>query len=316
MNNNFKNTSFIEDSRIDRNESEIIQFDYNLNGNYVLYSRVNSDFNSENFFGAKLFPRDCISKIEHCYKNYAQFRIFDQIMHFRIDSIHNLIYRWDQNNIYVSDINRLNYSYKVFVTNSTITCLIVNALESFLFWGEFKVNSEQKLISRIMRANQDGSEIEVIFDDGIKHVTNLAIDYESKLLFCVENYVNITIKSINFEGEKYKLIKIFDTNNLLKYIHHFEYLNDCIYLFTSESWTDMSLGIIFKIFLKDGKTETFKIFSADSFRIGTKFMIIDPDKQPEQKNQFIATNCSNLCLPVNSTSCRKVEPELNLHVRN
>jgi hypothetical protein len=168
-----------------------------------------------------------------------------------------------------------------------------------------------------MRANQDGSEIEVVFDDGINHVTNLAIDHESKLLFWVENYVNITIKSIDFEGENYKLVKIFDMNNFsLKYIHHFEYLKDCIYLFASESWTDMSSGIIFKIFLKDGKTETFKIFSADSFRIGTKFIIIDPDKQPERKNQFIATNCSNLCLPINSTSCQKVEPELNLHVRN
>jgi hypothetical protein len=52
-----------------------------------------------------------------------------------------------------------------------------------------------------MRANQDGSEIEVVFDDGINHVTNLAIDHESKLLFWVENYVNITIKSIDFEGK-------------------------------------------------------------------------------------------------------------------
>jgi hypothetical protein len=168
-----------------------------------------------------------------------------------------------------------------------------------------------------MRANQDGSEIEVIFGDGIDHVTNLAIDHESKLLFWVENYVNITIKSIDFEGEKYKLIKIFHTNNFLsKYIHYFEYLNDRIYLFTSESRTDMSSGIIFKIFLKYGKTETFKICSVDSFRIGTKFMIIDLSKQPERKNQFNASNCSNLCLPINSTSCRNVKPELNLHVRN
>ncbi len=317
MNNDFKNTSFIEDSIIDRNDSEIIQFDYSLNENYVLYNRVDHDFNSENFFGAKLFPRDCISKIEHCYKNYAQFPINDQILNFRIDWIHNLIYRWDHNNIHASDINRLRYSYKVLFTNSTITCFIVNPFESFLFWGEFRLNSERKPISRIMRANQDGSEIEVIFGDGIDHVTNLAIDHESKLLFWVENYVNITIKSIDFEGEKYKLIKIFHTNNFLsKYIHYFEYLNDRIYLFTSESRTDMSSGIIFKIFLKYGKTETFKICSVDSFRIGTKFMIIDLSKQPERKNQFNASNCSNLCLPINSTSCRNVKPELNLHVRN
>jgi superfamily II helicase len=88
-----------------------------------------------------------------------------------------MIYRSHAKSIYVSKVDRMHISHRIYVSRNRISKLTVNPMKSLIFW------SENNGTDYIMRSNQDMTDVKVIKVERIHTVRDFRIDYKLDRIF-------------------------------------------------------------------------------------------------------------------------------------
>jgi hypothetical protein len=292
--NNYAEDVLIKDSQIESENSTISHIDCSLSENLLIWNRI-YDNRGERFFIAPLNKSRCNETESHCFLRKSTLK--NETNSFCYDWIHRLIYKWNHKTIQVSHIDSIDNSLKILKSNYSITDLVLNPIDSYIFWSELWEIDRRTSSSRIMRANQDGNGIKILVDENIIYVTNIAIDFGVKLLFFIDKYQEIVIHSIDFYGNNHKINQIFQRRDpFLNFLHSFESVNNKLIVYMSDSREEMAFEKIILIEMNSNEThvivptfEDHRSGLGTKYRFGTKIKLIYRSRQTPKLNQCLPT---------------------------
>ncbi|XP_039201140.1 low-density lipoprotein receptor-related protein 2-like [Crotalus tigris] len=163
--------------------------------------------------------------------------------------------------------------------------LALHPLDGFMYWCEISFES------KIWKAGMDGSNKEVLINDGIGWPTSIALDFLSWRIFWSDDKF-YSIASAFLDGSDMKIFQLTEIHSPFS-VNIFE---DYIY------WSDMQTRIIQKIDKRTAKNRTV-LLKSHGQPYGLKVM--HEALQPAAPNPCVEIGCSYLCLlsPSKSGSC-------------
>jgi len=244
---------------------------------------------------------------------------YHRLARIAFDWIHNLLYWTEDTEIHVIYIMNTNLRFVV-IKNSydVIRNLVIDPLESFLFWIQWK---ESQKNYKIMRSSQDGSNITVIVDSCLQYSYALTLDLDYKVLYWIDTEL-YTLSSIDYYGNGRKVI--IKSKDLFSSSYRMDLFGDYIF------WTNDNYKSILKTH-KSGLKGTSRLVVIKSNTYIDALKILHPLRQLTSKNRCLNSNCSHLCLPtgINRYRClcpsdkyytftaeEKCIPEVNAFINN
>jgi hypothetical protein len=178
------------------------------------------------------------------------------------------------------------------ITNENPKELVVNPLDSVLYWNHIGIKS------KIMRSSQDGTNQTILYST-FKQIKCFTIDIYLKRIFFIDSEAK-TLYSIDFNGENERTVInsqwFSDINSINIFFDDIYYSNVFSISFLNK------FGLEYKIYRDNREIHRGTIYD-------TK--IIHPLLQPQYENKCKLSECSHLCLPLKSMniSYRCVCPE-------
>jgi hypothetical protein len=224
-------------------------------------------------------------------------------MELSLDWIHNLIYFNENDKIIVFNINQPEYGFiAIDGKGNKLNHISVNPLDSFIIYCVYNDKGT------IMKALQDGSDQNQLYEEIDSYPISLSIDLLSRRVYWIDLHFS-KLSSIDFEGKHYH--KILQSEEIISQPFFMAIFGEKIY------WSNSFDHKIFEIdklglnatkinyWLKSDKDEKFQAIE-----------IIDASLQPNSTNRCENAQCSHLCIPISINQYRCVCPQIKFHDDN
>ncbi|CAG2178242.1 unnamed protein product, partial [Oppiella nova] len=182
------------------------------------------------------------------------------------------------------------YSYDVVIHNEYLNSydVAVDPNNGLLVWSKKKYTLGLFLVrymGSIMRANQDGSNIQVLYNS-TGNIKTLTLDIHSQLVYWIDTNTNY-LKSITYFGTNYRLIS---SNSRFGSTFSMDMFGENIF------WSNSDTNSIYITEITD-KTEGVQRLIT-SYADLRAIRVLDPNRQINGTNRCLNHKCSQLCLPV------------------
>jgi hypothetical protein len=291
MDSNHNDSICIRETKLKNNETYFKNIHYDLNENLIFWTTI--DENNTTLFMAELDFKNYV-KTSAKLSNMKKLLEIPGNNKFSYDWIHKLMFRSHEKSIYVSKIERMNISYKLYESDNVITRLLVNPLNSLIFW------SENNGTDYIFRSNQDMTDIKKIEIKDLIYVQSIKIDYELERIFWFDRFVK-NISSIDFDGNNFIVDYHFENDSFSDWRANFDLLDGVIYVYMKDKFSNEK---ILRINGRDHKLiqPILKLIKKIDIIAGVR--IVHESRQPNSINSCLNSECTDLCLPKNMTHYR------------
>uniref|UniRef100_T1KXL9 EGF-like domain-containing protein n=1 Tax=Tetranychus urticae TaxID=32264 RepID=T1KXL9_TETUR len=276
-----------------RELSSTVAIDYNLKGNYLVWSDVSDEMI---YIGKLNKSKESI----HAKENFTSLisTSVKSVHGIAIDWIHDLLYWTDDiaNTIEVAQIEK-PHNRKIIIESGLDEprAIVVDVKESMLVWTDW---GDHPMIEK---SSQDGSNRKTLVDTNIIWPNGLTLDIVTKKIYWLDVKYH-TLSAINYDGSG--RITLYESHTFINQPFSVDVFEDYLY------YSDWKLEAIQRININDEprKADTFMSGLVES-PMGVK--IVHSSKQPTISNKCKSSKCTQLCLPSSTKStnyqcaCRK-----------
>ncbi|CAG2115380.1 unnamed protein product, partial [Medioppia subpectinata] len=238
----------------------------------------------------KLMPNETYLMFARDYEGIYDY----EIKYMAYDWVHNSVYISYLKGIEVFTLSDNMYSYDVITHFETQGDVAVDPLEGLLVWSQWTYSSVlRKYTGRIMSANLDGSDVQVI-NNNTEIPTILSIDIKTQTVYWIDKNMG-SVNSMDYFGGNLRQILVDKT--LLKSAYFMDVFDGYIF------WSNSDGSGVHRT---DGNTTDTAVLSYTAVQ-GVR--VLDASRQPNGTDSCANHNCTQLCLPVRRDSYRCVCPK-------
>ena len=276
-------------------EFNLKNIDFSINGNYIIFNT------NDGLYASPLDPnKPNLLKVTSIQKVVS-----DQIADFTIDWVHNQIYliRSDLNQIHVANVTAVHLQYVIVSTakQNKLTSIAINPIESFIVWsqsGKSVTPSSLEPKSKIIKSNQNGANQITLFNEITPPA--IVIDILMKRIYCFTD----ELFSTDYNGNDRKQ---YMNRRTEEYPIYFDIFGDNIFWSSNENNAIVKTN---KFELQNVKLVCINNMINNNNTLNKIYglSIVHSAKQPNGRNRCLNSNCSHLCIPLNSDEYECVCP--------